>query len=491
MYNHLLNVLKNFSKEKEMKIVLLVLMITIITGSLFAEVKIGAQIDMAITPFQFIYDANAAAHNKREALTRFMNRPELEEIVIGAGAGRFASGQGPRARLDMRASFEDIIGMRARIQVRTDGIGIEDFLQAWWTPIGGLRIDMGRFFNDSLRGKVNDMDERMNSYTVRMYDADSIFTRFRTHRFGGQAGLMLSYTHTIGDSKLFAGAMLYDLMPFTSSPPPGTIHDAHPEYVRNNVYSFHNVQAALAYTLSDQLQIRAQYVGAKPLVAINRVTDRTIALPFTYEFDVFSIIGPRIEAAAAFTGIPNLTLDIGGKLPLAFRDWERTPDNIFEKENESLLSDMLYRIYKNNFIWQAPYQVSIGVLFEAGDFGLGLKTDVKFGGSVRGTRTEMHFPLEINAHIWPSYDFGFATIAANFGFEYIGATYNGEGQIIQHDQPRPLNGGNRIGAGLSIQKNITESCIIKGGIGFKWGAMVNGVQEKTVVSIPLFIDWSF
>ena len=475
-----------------MKKILIILLIAAAAGSVSAEVTIGAQIDMAVVPFQFIKDDDAAAQNEINSATLFMYMPEREETIMGAGIGRFASGQGPRARLDMKAHYEDIIGMRARIQVRTDGIGVEDYLYAYWNPLPGFRINAGRFFDDSLRGKINDMDERMNSYTVRMYDADNIFSRFRTHRNGGQAGFMLSYNYKLNEtSELFAGALLYDLMPFTSSPAPGVIFDARPEYVTNDANSYHNIQGTVAYTVKNQFQVRAQYLGAKPQVTINRITDETVLLPATYDFTVFSITAPRIEAAFALFTIPGLIIDIGGKVPLPFKDWDRLKSNIFEKENESMLTDLLYRIYKYNYIWQAPYQASIGVKYEQDLFGIGARVDAKFGGSVKGTKTEMHFPFEINAHIWPSVNLGFASLVLNFGLEYIGATLDEEGKIVQEGQLRPLDGGTRIGAGISLQKNILANCIIKGGVAFKYGGIVNGIQEKTVVSIPLFLDWSF
>jgi len=479
-----------------MKKVLIALLIVAAAGSLSAEVTVGAQIDMAIVPFQFVINEGADEANEKNKGTSFMYAAEQEETVMGAGAGRFASGQGPRARLDLKASYEDEIGMRARIQARTDGIGIEDYLQAWWKPTEWLRVDAGRFFDDRLRGKINDLDERMSAHNVRMYDGDAIFSRFRTHRNGGQAGLMLSFFLTDGflsdvEDEFSVGLLLYDLLPFGASPAAGAIFDAHPDYVANNADAYHNVQGAIAWTINDVLQFRAQYLGAKPQVVVTRVTDETATTPFTYNFYVFSITGPRIEAAFAFTGVDGLTIDVGGKMPLPFRDWDRPPSNVFEKENEDLLTDTLYRIYKNNYIWQAPYQVSLGLNYTIGNFGIGGRVDAKFGGSVKGTKTEMYFGPEVNCHIWPSYDLGFAKIIADFGFEYIGETVDHEGKIVQDGEPLALNGGNRMGAGLSLQKTFSSNCVLKGGVAWKQGGKVNGIQENTVISVPLFLDWYF
>jgi hypothetical protein len=452
-----------------------------------AEVSVGAQTDMVLVPFQFILIDDP----KPKTLTF----PGEVEQVIGAGAGRFYSGQGVRARLDLRGSYEDVIGMRARIQVRPEAIGIEDFLQAWWKPADWLRLDAGRFFDDRLRGKINDLDERMSAYNVRMYDGDAIFSRFRTHRSGGQAGLMLTsfiQTNVFGgnEEEISVGALLYDLAPMSVSAA-GAVFDGHPDYVNNNADVYHNIQAAVAWTVKDLFQFRAQYLGAKPQVAITRVTDETPLTPFTYNFHIFSITAPRIEAAFAFTGAPGLTIDVGGKVPLPFKEWTRPVSNVFELEDESFITDSVYKSYKNNNIWQAPYQVSVGANFTTGDLGLGGRADLRFGGYTKATVTEMYFPMEVNFHIWPSYDLGFARIIVDFGFEYIGATNDQDGNIVQDGEPLPLNGGNRIGMGISLEKKFPGNCVLKGGVAWKNSGTVNGVQEKMVISIPLFIDWYF
>jgi hypothetical protein len=110
---------------------------------------------------------------------------------------------------------------------------------------------------------------------------------------------------------------------------------------------------------------------------------------------------------------------------------------------------------------------------------------------VKGHRDEYYFAPEINAHIWPSYDFGFARCIVNFGFEYIGAAYNKEGKLIGLDSPAALNGGYRMGIGASLQKNITPNSLVKGGLAYKFAGTVNGVQEKAVLTIPLYMDFMF
>ena len=474
-----------------MKKIIVFLLITFAARNLYAELDIRVSADMSIIPYQLILNEDT---NETRSI---WSTAEYEEVIMGAGAGRYGSGQGARARLDVRYSHDDTIGLRMRMQARTDGIGIEDYLQVWWTPALRLRVDAGRFFDDQLRGKINDLDERMNANTVRMYDADSIFSRFRTHRYGGQAGLMISSKPV---TNLFAGILLYDLKPFTASSSSLTesaMYDAHPDYVTNNKDTWMNIQAALSYTIPEIGLFRVQYLGTKPTVDIRRISDEVInetnQLFYSYMFDTFSITAPKIEAAFLLSAVPGLILDVGFKIPFQFKDWDRGLSNIFEKEDEALL-DVIYKNYKNGFVWQAPFQVSMGIKYNPlniGSLEITGRIDSRFGGFMKGYIDEMYFAPEVNAHIWPSWNFSFARIIFNAGFEYIGATYNKNGQIIGEGTPVALNGGYRFGTGLSIQKDFIGSSFIKGGIAYKFAGTVNGVREKAVLTIPLYIEFNF
>jgi hypothetical protein len=466
------------------------LLLIALAGTLYAEFNFGAIVDMEIIPFQLIL--NEDSNEVRTPLS-----PEQEEVITGAGAGRYGSGQGPRARLDVRASHDDVIGMRARIQARTDGIGIEDYLQAWWKPLPWLRFDAGRFLDDRLRGRINDLDERMNANTVRMYDGDAVFTRFKTHRSFGQAGLMISSTIP---ENFFIAAMIYDLSPYAASSSGTTasaIFDAHPDYVSDNANAYWRIQAAVGYTIANVGLVRVQYLGAKPLVEITRVSDEFLddneQIFYSYSFDTFSITAPRFEAAFTYTGFPGLVMEIGGKIPLPFKDWDRGPSNIFEKEDEAMM-DAIYKYYKTGFIWQAPYTASLGARFTPNSLDqleIAGRIDGKFLGYMKGHKDEIYFAPEVNAHLWPSWDFSICRLILDLGFEYIGAAYNKNGELAGKGSPAALNGGYRFGMGFSVQKNFKSNSLIKGGVAYKFPGKVNGTDENAVLTVPLYLEFAF
>jgi hypothetical protein len=238
-------------------------------------------------------------------------------------------------------------------------------------------------------------------------------------------------------------------------------------------------------------------VGAKPLVDITQVTDEFLddndQIFSSYMFNTFSITAPRIEAAFAFTGVPGLLIDIGGKFPLPFKDWDVGPNNIFEKEDEALM-DSICKFYKKGFIWQAPYQASLGMRFTPDSFDqleIAGRVDAKFLGYLKGYTEEIYFAPEINAHIWPSWNFSACRLILDFGFEYIGATYNKNKELVGKDSPVALNGGYRLGAGISIQKSFTNNSLVKGGVAYKFPGTVNGIKEKAVITVPLYLEFTF
>jgi len=442
------------------------------------ELTISGAVDMSIIPFQLVWNDEVGE--------------DEYEFVMGGGLGRNASGQGPRARLDVRLMNEEFgVGMRTRFQVRTDGFGVEDFLQAWWTPLPWLRFDAGRFLDDRLRGRFNDLDERMHAYTVRMHDADAIFSRFRTH-WTGDAGIMVGLTPPVDVlENLWIGAMLHGLSPFSASSGTGAIFDSHPDLITENADVWRRVQVAAAYTIPGVGLFRVQYLGMVPYVEINVITDDMPQIPWTYWVETFDITAPRIEAAFALTGVPGLVIDIGGKVPLAFRDWNRPRSDIFDREDEDEINDTLYLIYRRGHIWQAPFQVSVGASYRIGALEIAGRADARFGGSIIGHYAERHLAPELNLHFWPSFEFNAFTLTVNVGYEWIGETLDKFGNIVGIGEPRALNGGHRIGAGVSVQRTFWANSFVRAGVAYRFAGTVNGVRERAVLTIPLHVEFMF
>ncbi|MCL2194155.1 MAG: hypothetical protein FWB78_12275 [Treponema sp.] len=456
------------------KIVFVGLMLTTVAiTTLHAQITIGLSADMAAIPFQLIQGVEVEYPDG--TVVRY-------DPIMGAGLGQIDGTAGPRIRLDMRAVNEDRgLGLRLRLQAQGHtSIGVENFLQAWWSPLEWLRFDIGRFDDDRLRGRIGHDD--MHSFTVLMYDHDAIFNRIRA-----RGGLMLSLSPIEG---LLFTALLNGLNPLSLEGhnydhPVGSGPGYRPQHHRpyfptlsfvpwenrfGNGDMWRNMHVAMGYTIPGIGLVRVQYIGVIPgSPAVDPDADELDILPG-------AIIAPRIEAAFAFTGVEGLVLDLGGKVPLP-------------------ISESFPGITET---WQAPFRVSLGVQYRIGNLEIFGRVDTGFGGerSVSGANDEalgsLSFAPVVNVHLWPSFDFDAFRLILNAGFEFVGdttrtATAPGGTSVTTVVG----EGGTRFGMGLSLQRSFLGSFRVRGGVAYRFPTEVNGIQERGVFTIPLFLEYSF
>jgi len=444
-------------------------------ATVYAQVTVGVTADMVIVPFQYIqgvdYERSDGTSGRHDGM-------------MGTGIGRIDGQAGPRIRLDARAVNEEHgAGLRLRLQAQAnaDGaasVGVENFLQAWWAPLDWLRLDAGRFDDDRLRGMIG--DDEMHSFSVLMYDEDALFNRIRA-----RSGLMASFTPIEG---LLVTALLDNLNPLVREShnvdaPLGTNPGYRPEHHRPGFPQltfvpwdsrfgdgrvWRHIHLAAGYNIRDIGMVRVQYIGAIP-EAPSLSADAT-------ELDINpnAVAAPRIEAAFAFTGVEGLLVDIGGKVPLPINE-------SFPGRSET---------------WQAPFRVSLGARYALGNFEIAGRVDAGFGGEKREDSGTLSFAPKLNAHLWPSYDFGAFRAILNAGFEWVGQTsrtvnssaVNGGGNAATTIIG---DGGKRFGVGLSVQSSIMGRFMVRGGLAYRFPSEVNGIQERGVFSIPLFLEYSF
>jgi hypothetical protein len=458
-----------------MKKALVVLLILAVAGGLFAqEFSLGGRVDTWLIPFQYI-DRDGDA-------------------LMGAGLGRDTNnGNGVRARLFGEAKT-DTLGLKIQLQFYPTGTGavvqFDDNVEIWWKPIDWFQLDVGKIVSDPLRGKIGD-GSWMDGVTVLSYNGDEIFSRFAgsgvNNGGSGAAGALASFK--FGD--LFIGALLPNLAPFGESP--ATARDPLTG-AKANVYEtanynnganvlgrqYERIQFAIGYTIPDIGLVRAQYVGANAVASTGFFTGTASV----------SITAPRIEAAFALTAIEGLTLDIGGKVPLPVKadsvdTWTGSPK--YE-----------WKAGTGDWTAQAPYQVSVGASYKASDaLTIVGRVDGKFGGSYDiGTSGSepIKFGPEINFHLFPTYNLGPVVLGLDFGLAWYGSyTYDGD-VIGSSDAPLAgipeLNGGIRAGGGLYVQKTWGGSTI-RGGLAYKAGTKVNGVQEDAIFTVPIVFEYAF
>lgn len=486
-----------------MKKALIVLLLLAVAGGLFAQTApaftIQGRIDTWWLPFQSVTRDVSDGAGGTKSVT-----------VPAAGLGRDTNnadpnnyGAGLRARL-FGAAQTDNFGLRIWLQFfpmagggATSMIGFDDCVDAWWKPVSWFKLDVGKFVDDTLRGKISD-DAWMDALTLISADGDEIFTRFRGQGFnsvgGSNAGVLATFSFAnVGNGDLGFYALFPSLNPFAgrqhapigitlTGGDKGNLYEA-PVFADGNNQFFRvyeRTQGAISYNIKNVGLIRAQYVGAnKVMGAMNPAgSGRKDAT------------APRIEAAFLLSMVNNLTLDIGGKVPLLVKGSE--VNNWVTIDSTNVVAYLWQKADPNSKAeWQNPYQASIGVKYVMLDnnaLTLWGRVDGKFGGYYDDGTDKVNFGPEINLHLNPYYNLGFMTLGLDVGFGFIGKSTN---DIATYNGGKDLDGGTRFGAGIYALKQLNPTCSVKGGFAYSAGTKVNGVQEDAVFSIPVVLDYTF
>jgi hypothetical protein len=468
----------------------LAVVLVVLSGAVFAEVTVTGQVDATVMPLQ-------------------VSVPDKGDTLVGAGVGRNGSGDASRARIGISATNDTKqVGINFKIQFNpnvADGksspkLGFDDFAEVWWQPISQLKIEAGKFVNDTLRGKIG--DDNWQRYTARMKDPDGIFSRFKSNTVGdSDVGFMLGIKPI---DPLFIGVSVPSVVQLGAGFPDTvtgkyTYWEVDDDKLQsewsintegNVAHTYEKIQIGAGYTIENIGLFRAQYVGASYIY-----DSKTYANGFgTFWQNNLNV--RRIEAAFAYTGMAGLVIDVGGKVPLSFKTLEVTGFDYdtgkTDEDGNAIKAAIRKKIIDGDWTYQAPFQVSLGAGYTADALDIKGRVDVQFGGSAKYDKTDGEYNLgpDINVHLWPSYNLGFATAGLDVGFNYIGKNTNEDGDVIGEGPGSDgEKGGYKFGIGAWLRKSI-GSCSIKGGLGLSLGE-VHGEKQPTVFSVPIIFDYSF
>jgi hypothetical protein len=270
----------------------------------------------------------------------------------------------------------------------------------------------------------------------------------------------------------------------------------------NAAHTYEKIQIGAGYTIENIGLFRAQYVGA------SYIYDRETFAKNAFWQNNLNV--RRIEAAFAYTGMAGLVIDVGGKVPLPFKTLEVT-DYILSTGDETITGTIVdqsgasstvtiktgekietgrVKIIDGDITYQAPFQVSLGAGYTADALDIKGRVDVQFGGSAKHDNWEYNLGPNINVHLWPSYNLGFATAGLDVGFNFLGKNTDKEGDVIGKGTSKEEKGGYQFGIGAWLKKSV-GSCSIKGGLGLSLGENVYGEKLNTVFSVPIIFDYSF
>jgi hypothetical protein len=236
-------------------------------------------------------------------------------------------------------------------------------------------------------------------------------------------------------------------------------------------YVYENTQAAVSYAIPNIGLVRAQYVGAHPAVS----TSATAVLPS----GLWAITAPQIQAAFAFTGVPNLTIDVGGKYSLPVTD---------PKAEETALGLDDGAETKGTF--KAPIAAGLGVKYVAGSLTAYFIVDGKFAGSYKPDGTEaIDLGIEVRPWVTVNYKLNDTfTVQGEGGIVYAGDSEQ-DGHVV-------AAGGVRYGFGAYLQANIgSSSYYVRTGANYSGGegAQIGTDAKKLngIFNVPVLFSVTF
>ncbi|MDR2403518.1 MAG: hypothetical protein LBD78_05765 [Spirochaetaceae bacterium] len=380
------------------------------------------------------------------------------KTYTGVGRGWFTH---PHVGVNLTGDWENI-GVQADLVFNDEGkkgVAIGDHAYIWAKPWDFLRLNVGKFADGTLWGKIGGTNFDYGVTLAEGGEAD-IFERF----VGNGLGAEVILTPIEG---LYIAAL---------------VNAGHfPENSIEAKYAFQKIHIGAGYEIADIGHARVQFIGN------NGTVDTTKALEDFTKGDVYQADASRVELAFALTAVENLTVDLGAKI------WFPATKGM----DVSTVDDDYDTIDLDDTSYTNPFGLSVGAKYTLDSFGITARVDTKIGAKYKENNIEGQSGLYLNAHLVPSYNLGFATIGADVGFQ-VNPKITGEqaGTSYTLDE-----GGVGFGLGAWIQKDFGNG-LIKTGIGVTLPTVTHKLKpigvttasdtkQDMVLTIPVIMEYWF
>ncbi|MDR1788201.1 MAG: hypothetical protein LBR16_07115 [Treponema sp.] len=353
---------------------------------------------------------------------------EGAETLSVSGVGT-SGGDQIEALLDFSGQLENRrAGFRTQLRVRGGTtFGTHENVLAWVKLFDWMRIDVGKMKIDDNYALPVWYFPTLDMFMLKAVRDNDLFSNYEANN-----GILLRVTPI---KNLALSAFLYKQSALVQG-----LNSAENPYLAKEdaKRAWERIQGTIAYTIPDVGFARLQYFGT------NIEIDST-----THE-----ITAPRLEAAFAYTGLKNLTLDVGGKYTFPLKD-------------PVLYNSTSFTETTKPGTYQAPHMVSIGALYEIKNVGPGsLLLQGRAGVSFWGWYQEPNKNIrrigpEVRASLWPAYK------VDTYTFQ-LGTTLVYQSDWIAYGRTQ-LRGGLGYSAGLSVQKTFAPGCGIIAGFAYSGG----------------------
>jgi hypothetical protein len=424
------------------KLVLAYAIFAIAGGAAHAEFSLSAELNAIWDAFQYVKPAPELLGEDVDP--RFAEENREERIVTGFGR---AGGGSYETVLHFNGSLDSgVAGLYMGLYYQGGTPSISG--RGWLKPFEWLRVDLGKVKVNDLIKLPLDFYPRLDSYMLKAGRDPDIFTNFEENN-----SLLFRLTP---NENLFIGLFLFNQALLSM----GENASARPMIGGEDPkHAFQRVQATVGYTIPNVGTARLQYRGANP-----DVND-----------DTMLITTPRLEAAFAFTGVPDLTIDLGMKYLFFQKDPQIPARRNESAEVQGIIpipawpaadsgTNSLTGTKELPGSYQAPQQMSFGIDYKLrnigpGTLGLGGRFDLKYlGWYQKSRRNIVRMGPEIKASLWPSYQLDNWTFQVETTIVY-GADWTAYGRTLYRGglglscgafAQRRLGSGNSLTVGLAV-----------------------------------------
>jgi hypothetical protein len=406
----------------------------LVCATVFAEVTVTAGAGMSFVPVGVLL-------------------PDEGDAEFVAGFGRNGAGDN-ELQVNVEGKTENgkagfLFQWRPRITGTALSNNLGDNGYIWYKPLDWIKIDAGRFRIADLRGKVGHA-AWFGDYTISRADEDAIF-----QRFDGEGAVLLEVKPE-AVSGLSVYAHINKLAYYDAAQKINNTWIAS----RSAGYVWENIQFAVGYELPNIGLVRAQYVGAHP-----GMTTTSVSIPAGSGGSNIDVDLPtgwtnsRIELAFAYTGLPGLTLDVGGGFFLPFEDAKDAP-NVYSKPASKLVEGK----------FSPGFKAGLGVKYAADP----LTVNLILGGTFAQTYEDEMFGEDVKAtlgfrlkpYLAVAYKLNdIFTAQLEGGVEFVGDTTVDAGD--QGDWTG--DGAMNYGFGLGLQTTFAPGCTIRTGLTYAGG----------------------
>jgi hypothetical protein len=442
------------------KLIAISVVFALVAGVAFAQTANGITINAwgrgAFTPMQFTGAPQAAGKVIKDP-----NDPTKDassEIYAGSGI----TWGGPKARIDFRINGNsDYVGFGIHSAAEDGDLANNDNgAHLWVKPFANdyLKLTVGTFIEDALRGKVGNLDGGFSNFVLGdTPEEDPIFNRFgsgatNSTNGGAENSFMISSAPVDG---LFIGFMVNGRLWNWGGPGSGT-------YAAE---AYRYMQIGAGYNIEGIGHIRAQFIGGWFGTIDEDNKDYQNSLYQYGGYDPADGDKPaRIEFAFALTAVEGLMVDLGAKigLPLEIKDTVKYSPGI---------------------------NISVGATFNMDAIGVGFRADVFGLNSYKraigsGVKDDSANGMYMIFRLVPTYALDAATLGLDFAFAMQGASKDGDGKSRE-------NGWNQMGFGLFAQKGLGSGGV-KAGMSFTLPrSYKDGAYGSSVFQIPIILEYAF